>query len=400
MEKVKPESVGFSSERLARIRLAMQRHLDQGRYAGMITLAVRRGKIAHFEQFGMMDLAAGKPMAPDAIFRIYSMTKPITSVAALMLMEEGLLHLNDPVSAFIPALKDLSVIARVEGDNVELEAVKNVMTIRHLFTHTAGFSYGFDENDYLDRLYQKQLWKKLQDTPGESLKDMIEALSTLPLRFQPGTRFHYSVSIDVLGHIVEIVSGLCLDEFFQQRIFEPLGMVDTAFWVGPEKAGRLAHNYGPDVENPGRLVDIDPHEKSNYLKPATFFSGGGGLVSTTFDYLRFCQMLLNGGELDGVRLLGRKTVELMRSNHLPAGIYEDANCANGFGLGGYVLLNPGYAPCMGSFGNWGWGGAAGTRFWLDFQEQLIGILMVQVMPSDLYPLGDQFQNLVYQALVE
>lgn len=399
MKQTNPESVGFSTSRLARINAGLQRYLDAGKYAGMLAMVARHGEIAYSECLGVSDLKSRKPMQDDAIFRIYSMTKPITSAAVMMLLEEGRLRLNDPLSDYLPAFKDLKVVARNTEAGMELEDLQRPITIRNLFTHTAGFSYGFDQNDPLDKLYTRKMWGRV-DKPGSTLADMVDALAELPLAHQPGTVFRYSVAIDVLGRLVEVISGQPFDQFLQQRIFEPLGMVDTAFWAPPEKAARLASVYGPDEKRPGHLRNLEPGTRSHYLRPATFFSGGGGLVSTAMDYMRFCQMLLNGGELEGVRLLGRKSVETMRLNHLPEGVYEDPNRAYGFGLGGHVLLHPGRAEVTASEGTWSWGGAANTCFWIDFKEQLVGVLMLQFMPSFLYPVTVDFQNMVYQALVD
>jgi CubicO group peptidase (beta-lactamase class C family) len=400
MQTAQTISSGFSPERLARIRPVMQRYVGESKFAGGLTMVARRGQVFHLECFGLRDVQAGEPVEEDTIFRIYSMTKPITSVAVMMLLEEGCFRIDDPISQYIPAFKDMQVIARTAGKQAWLEDAAGPVTIHHLLTHTAGLSYGFDETDYLDGLYRKKLWARLDKLPAATLKDAVDILARLPLRFHPGTAFHYSFAIDVLGYLVEVVSGEPFDRFLRERIFDPLGMPDTGFWVPPEKAARLTHMYGPDEKNPGRLKDIDPHEKSDYTRPRTFFSGGGGLVSTAGDYLRFCQMLLNGGALDGVRLLGRKTVEYMLLNHLPNGVFLDQNPAMGFGLGGAVALNPAHSGSLNSPGCWGWGGAANTKFWIDPQEQLIGILMLQLMPSDLYPIATDFRNLVYQALVD
>lgn len=400
MKTGNPIDLGFAPDRLVRIQHGLQKFIDDGKIAGTVSLVARRGQIVHFQPQGWMDLATKKPMQLDAIFRIYSMTKAITSTAMMLLFEENCFRLSDPVSRFIPAFKDLKVIARQEDDKVDLVDPKREVIIQDLFTHSAGLSYGFDENDYLDMLYREQVWKKTENNPEFTLKDFIDALVQLPLRFHPGSAFHYSVSIDVLGYLVEVISGLPFDRFLQERIFDPLGMVDTGFWVPPEKVNRFASNYGPDEKQPGTLKDIDPNEKSGYIQPAKMFSGGGGLVSTAMDYLRFLQMLLNHGELEGVRLLGRKTVESMFQNHLPPGVFVDQNPAYGFGLGGSVVLDVAQTRMLGSQGLWAWGGAANTKFWIDPQEQLIGILMLQFMPNDLYLTEADYRNLVYQALVD
>jgi CubicO group peptidase (beta-lactamase class C family) len=398
MNIARPEAFGFASDRLARIRTGMGRYIDSGKIAGMISLVARRGAVVHLERYGWKNIASQQPMELDSIFRIYSMTKPITSAAAMMLFEENRFRLNDPVSEYIPAFKNMQVIARQNGEDVELVDARRPITVRDLFTHSAGMSYGFDDQDYLDGLYRKNLWHLAETNPAITLQEMVSAVAQLPLRFHPGSAFHYSFSIDVLGYLVEVISGMPFDRFLQERIFDPLGMVDTAFWVPAEKAHRLASNYGPDEKEPGKLIDIDPNEKSAYTRPATMFSGGGGLVSTTSDYLRLCQMLLNKGELNGTRLLGRKTVEFMFQNHLPAGVFMDQDPARGFGLGGGVTLDAARMQMLGSNGLWWWGGAASTLFWIDPLEELIGILMLQFMPG-LYPLEMDYRNLVYQALV-
>lgn len=397
MNVVRPESVGLSTERLKRINACFQRYIDQGKLAGVITVVSRDGQVAHLECQGMADIAAQRPMHVDDIFRIYSMSKAITTTALMMLMEEGRFRLNDPVSAYIPEFKEMQVIASVSDEQAALEPAKSQITIKHLLTHTAGLSYGFDEQDYLDQLYVKHVWRLPETKPGADTGDFIRAVSKLPLRFHPGTRYQYSFAIDVLGYLIEVLSGMRFDAFLKARVFEPLGMVDTDFWVQPEKAGRLARVYGPD-EKTGQLKDLEPGDTSRYFKPASFLSGGGGLVSTISDYLRFTQMILQGGELDGVRLLGRKTVELMTKNHLPDGIFIDPDKAFGFGLGGYVLLDVAKSGGLGSQGMWGWGGAASTKAWVDFEENLTGVLMVQYMPDGTYPLERDFWNMVYQAI--
>jgi CubicO group peptidase (beta-lactamase class C family) len=336
-------------------------------------------------------------MQSDTIFRIYSMTKPITSAAVLMLMEEGRLRLADPIAQYIPGFKDVKVLDSAPGSGVRQVSADRPITIRDLLTHTAGLSYGFDDV-YIDELYRKHIWGPKEANPDTTLADWISELARLPLASQPGTRFRYSVATDVLGYLVQVISGMPFEAFLKQRIFEPLGMSDTDFWVPPEKIARFAANYGPDPD--AGLKVIDSPATSHYTRPPKAPSGGGGLVSTTTDYLRFAQMLLNKGEVDGVRLLGRKAVELMTANHLPDGAHPFDDLSRGFGLGVGVLINLGKSQTLGSVGNYGWGGAANTNFWIDPQEDLLGILMLQFMPSDTYPIVADFRNLTYQALVE
>jgi len=396
MQHANPTDLGFASERLARINTKMQSYVDENKLAGISTLIARRGKVIHFEHIGHADMEAGTPISAETIFRIYSMTKPITSVAALMLFEKGRFRLNDPVADYLPEFKD----CRVLEQNGTLVKPAQPMTIRHLFTHTAGLSYGFDEQFQIDRLYQQQVWGPLQSNPETTLGEWIAMMAQMPLAYHPGTRFRYSVATDVLGYLVEVVSGMPFADFLQQQIFEPLGMVDTFFTVPAAKLDRFAANYGP--QEGGGLKVIDAPRESRYTQPTNRPSGGGGLLSTTPDYLRFTQMLLNGGELAGVRLLGRKTVELMRANHLADGIFvdNDPKSGLGFGLGVSVLLDLGKGQTLGSVGNYGWGGAANTNFWIDPQEELIGILMLQFMPSGTYPVTPDFHILAYQALVD
>ncbi|MCX6045842.1 MAG: serine hydrolase [Chloroflexi bacterium] len=302
MDLVKPEEQGFSSKRLARINTVMQRYVDEQKLAGIVSLIARRGKVVHFEKFGMAELETEQPMAFDTIFRIYSMSKPITSVAVLLLLEEGQLRLTDPIANYIPAFKTTKVLDNTVGSGGRLVDPVRPITIHDLLTHTAGLSYGFEDHVYIDELYRK-LWEKLDSDPTFTLADWIEALAQLPLAHQPGTRFRYSMATDVLGYLVQVVAGMPFADFLQQQIFAPLGMVDTSFYVPSEKIGRFATTYGPGEQ--GGLKVLDAPKTSQYIQPNKRHSGGGGLVSTTGDYLRFAQMLLNKGELDGVRLLGR-----------------------------------------------------------------------------------------------
>jgi CubicO group peptidase (beta-lactamase class C family) len=394
-----PDTLGVSADRLARIRPAMQRYVDAKQLAGVQTLIYRRGAIVHQECVGMADIAAHKPMTADAIFRIYSMTKPITSVAVLMLLEEGRLRLDDPLSRYVPAFKAMKVLDATPGSGVTLVPAAREITLHDLLTHTAGLSYGFDDN-LLDRMYGEQMWAKVAADPTAPLSVLVEQIAALPLAYHPGTQYRYSIATDVLGYVIEVVSGMRFDDFLRERIFTPLGMPDTDFYVPYVNLNRLAACYQPNAET--GLEAFEPGGPLNYRVIPGAPSGGGGLVSTMADYLRFGRMLLNKGELDGVRLLGRKTVEWMTVNHLPPGVHRDNDPVRrlGFGLGVGVWLDPGRAMEPVSAGAYGWGGAANTEFWADPQEELIGILMTQFMPYGAYPVVSDFHNLAYQALVD
>lgn len=394
MKTSTPEELGFSSERLDRIGTVMQRYLDEGKLAGIVTLVARRGRVVHFARFGYQDIEAGKPMEFDTIFRIYSMTKPITSVALMMLFEQGLVRLADPVSRFIPEFKDIKVL----GPNGQLLDPVREVTIHDLLTHTSGLSYGDFEDPSPGEAYaQSNLFFRSDITNQE----LVRGLAALPLLFQPGTMWHYSAATDVLGHVIELISDMSLGDFFKQKIFDPLGMVDTAFRVPAEKVARFATLYGLTEDDPLGLIGDDIG--GDYFNPR-LESGGGGLVSTAADYLRFAQMVLNKGELDGVRLLAPKTVELMTTNHLPPAllpmVLSEPMPGLGFGLGFSVLMDLAQAGIIGSVGSHGWGGWATTRFWVDPQEQLVGIFLTQYIPSDTYLVADDFRTLVYQALVD
>ena len=406
LETTSPESLGLSSERLARIEDHLERrYLAPGKIAGALTLVARRGQVAWLSTQGKMDLERDEPMREDTIFRIYSMTKPITSVALMSLYEEGHFMLDDPVHRFIPEWRDLRVYRQGNHPRWLTDPCERPMTIRDLFTHMSGLTYGFMERTNVDRAYRRL---GVGREGSKDLREMVEQLAGLPLEFSPGTRWNYSVSTDVLGYLVEVISGMPLDVFFRTRIFEPLGMVDTGFTVPPEKVERFAANYARGPKKTLRLED-DP-QQSPYTGKVTFFSGGGGLVSTAADYLRFCRMLLNGGELDGARILGRKTLELMTSNHLPGdrdltelayGPFAETKYEGvGFGLGFSVLLDPVRAQLVGSKGEFAWGGAASTAFWVDPSEELIVVFMTQFMPSMIYNFRGQLKTLVYPALID
>ena len=375
-----PEEAGMSAERLERIRPVMQGYVDDAQLPGFLTVVARHGKIVHFETIGMRDVENKKPVEPDTIFRIYSMSKPITSVAVMMLYEEGRFQLTTPVSRFIPEFKNMKVY---NEDQTEILDAKKEITIKHLLMHTAGLTYGWG-NKPVDALYKEA---KIRE-PGSTLADMVEKLGNIPLVHEPGERWTYSVSTDVLGYFVEVVSGMPFEEFLQTRLFKPLGMVDTGFSVPLEKADRFAALYRHNRRE-GLMKRVGGDAPLAKDKLSFFPSGGGGLVSTAADYMRFSQMLLNGGELDGVRILGKKTVELMRYPH-----HDDW-----FGLGFAVVTDKEPPNILESVGNFSWGGAAATTFWIDPQEELIGLLMTQLL-NNRFPFQQQFKVLTYQALTE
>ena len=384
---------GMSSERLNRVTALSQRYVDEDKLAGVVTLVARDGKIVHFEAVGQRGADDDRPMTKDALFRIYSMSKPITAVAAMMLYEEGKFALSDPVEKFVPELADLDVL--VEG---ELVPAERTMTMRHLLTHTTGLSYGFNPQDPVDQKY-----REVQPLAGEDLDEFAERLGTLPLAFEPGERWHYSVAVDVTGLVVERLSGLSFDVFLKERLFDPLGMEDTFFNVPADKLDRLLPNHAWNREEE-RLVQFDaPYEETQ------MFSGGGGLVSSTMDYLRFSEMVRRGGELNGVRILSPKTVEFMTANHLPSTVSGAGSGENplsgaetrgfGFGLGFGVNTNPVGSGTLGSLGEYSWGGAAGTVFWVDPVEEMVVIGMIQLMGSP-WPLRGELKVLANQAITE
>lgn len=383
------QSQGFSPARLERVTGYLQAAVDQGQYAGAVTLIARRGRIVQWQGLGYRR---------DAIFQIYSMTKPITSVAALLLMEEGRLTLEDPVSRFLPEFARMQVLEGESEGSARLRPASRPITIRHLLTHTAGFAAGEKlHGPAVERLNAAHL----DDLP--SLQPHAAALAALPLANDPGARFSYDgVTTDVLSRVIEVVAGMPLDEFVGKRILTPLRMLDTGFTVPADKRDRIVDMTSSD--DAGRVVKASTGVTPGALRKR-YASGAGGLYSTAGDYARFCQMLLNGGELDGAVILGRKTVELMMSNHLgqlspPVNEFNDGE---GFGLGGYVVLDPARRGQLGSVGQFGWSGAAATWFFIDPKEQLVAILMMQHLPRGLPRdpprAGRPFNNLVYQALV-
>ena len=400
-------SSAFIPGRLDRIDTFLQQnYLDTDRFAGTLTLVSRRGEIGHLSALGMMDSERNKPMREDTIFRFYSMSKPITSVALLMLYEEGRFQLSDPVSRFIPAWRDLRVWVSGGYPNFVTRPVEREMTIRDLLTHQSGLTYGVDSRSQVE-LANLKLIRDTQQT--DTLAGWADKLTKIPLAFSPGTRWNYSISTDICGYLVELISGQSFDSFLSDRIFKPLGMVDTAFSVPDDKLDRFAACYEPTADG-GRKLQDDP-ETSKFRRTPSLLSGGGGLVSTLADYHRFTRMLLGKGELDGTRLLGRKTVELMTRNHLKDGltlaelalkdqVSEVSHSGIGFGLGFSVVMNPAVAQISGSAGQYGWGGAASTAFWIDPLEEVIVIFLTQLMPSSTYPVRRELQVLVNSALAD
>ena len=383
------ETVGMSSKRLERIQSVVERYVDDGDLSGVITLVSRQGKVVYFESYGERDEEAGKPMERDSLVRIYSMTKPIAAVGLMMLHEEGAFQLNDPVDKFVPEFRDLRVLENGE----EVKPLRR-MSMHHLLTHTAGLTYGFFGNTAIDKRYRQAGVLREKD-----LGEMIDHLGEIPLQHHPGQQWHYSVAVDVQGALIERLSGIPLDRFFKERIFEPLGMTDTFFEVPGDKLDRFAANYRYNSKEKIRQLSDSPGE-SRFANPVTFFSAGGGLVSTAGDYWKFSQMLLNGGYFNGVRLLGRKTVELMTQDHLPAVLEDpDTNSDFGFGLGVRVILNVPSTGAPGSVGEYNWGGAAGTIFWVDPKEELIAVVMIQLSSSP-YNLRREMKSLIYQAIID
>lgn len=395
-----PAALGFDPVRLQRLDVVIQDHVQRGQIAGGIAFIARDGQTAHLRTYGMQDIEAARPMAPDAIFRIASMSKAVTSIAVMMLYEEGKFRLHDPVSKFIPAFKNSVVAVKptaeksaLPGKRYATEPVKRPIQIRDLLTHMAGLTYGtgLAAEDYKAANLVGWNFTQKDETIGEA----INRLASLPLHGQPGEVYQYGYSTDVLGYLVEVVSGLPLDRFFEERILRPLKMVDTCFYLPPEKSARLANVYGLEG---GKLVLKETAEKSFYVYgPRKCFSGGAGLLSTVNDYGRLLQMLLNGGELDGVRLLAPKTVELMHADHVGDKFTGDTKA---FGLGFWVLEDLGANGELGTVGSYGWGSAYFPQYVVDPKERLIAFFMTQHMPSGGLDLNQRFKVLMYQALVK
>ena len=387
-----PGAVGMSADGLARIAPAMQAYVDDGRLAAVMTMVARRGQVVHWEALGTRDTTSGDPLERDDIFRIYSMTKPITSVALMILVEEGKVALDDPLSKFVPEFGDVKVLA-AGGDRV---AADGPITVEHLLTHTSGLSYGFFGDSSVDALY-------VEANPlaaAEGLDDFARRVAELPLLASPGTRWNYSVSTDILGRIVEVASGQPFDAFVKARILDPLEMDDTAFWVAEEKRGRFMANYAKVGD---ALVIADSPTDGQYTRPPNFPSGGAGLTSTASDYIRFAQMLLAGGSLNDVRILAPETVAKMRMNHLPDALVPIElgtfmSPGYGFGLGFAVLLDADASPEPDHNGVYRWAGAANTFFWIDPEAELVGMVWTQFVEFAAYDIEREFQTLVYEAI--
>lgn len=400
--EVSPKAAGFSAKRLAWITDHINRnYIEPQKISGCQVLVSRHGQPAYFNTFGLMDIERDKPMRDDAIYRIYSMSKPITSIALMQLYERGHFQLNDPVSRVMPSWRNHKVWVSGEGEGMEVKAPERPMTFRHVLSHTGGITYGNDDHP-VDKVYREL---KVNRGKGETLTSFMEKLANVPLRYEPGERWMYSLSTDVCGGLVEAISGQPFDEYLEEHIFGPLGMKDTAFQVGADKADRLTANYRRNPDKTLELVD-DP-ESSTYLNKPSFMSGGGGLTGTIADYSRFCEMLRRGGELDGQRIIGPRTIDLMHKNHLKGGqdltkmaigsFSETANEGVGFGLGFAMTLGEVEAGGMGS-GDYYWGGAASTIFWVDPNEDLVVIFMTQLMPSATFNFRGQLKNIIYGAI--
>ena len=410
---VKPESVGMCSARLGRIKQVMQEHIDQEALVGVSTMVCRRGEIVHFEQVGLRDREAQKPMTPDTLFRLYSMTKPIVCTALMVLYEQGKFDLRDPVAKFIPAFENLKVLEKNNSGEEVLVDLKQPMTIRHLLTHTSGLVYDFYEESPVCELYRKN---GILSNRSASLAEFVDELSKLPLGFQPGERWFYSVSIDVIARLIEIIANKSLMAFLREVIFEPLNMQDISFYVAEDKRDQVAAVYGAmDLCAPGKswsdfvnVTDESMRQRldvtaSSPIDDPNFARGGHGLVSTISDYMCFAKMLLNKGRFDGGSILSPKIIEFMHMNHLdaallPIGFEEWQLFGYGFGLGSRVLCDVAASELPGSVGEFGWGGAAKTYYWVDPEEELVGVFMAQSM-MNFTSVERKFQTLVYQAML-
>ena len=398
-------TAGFDSQRLASVSELVDRYVAEGKLAGAQVQVAHRGEVALRHTVGRADVASNRPLGDDAIYRIYSMTKPITSIALMQLYEQGRVLLEDPVSAYIPEFAEMQVFTGGTPTAPKVRPAQTVMTVKDVLTHASGLTYGFFFQNNLDAMYREDGLGNFE-LPDYTLEEGMTRLAAKPLAFDPGTAWNYSMSTDVCGRLVEVISGMGLDEYFAEHITGPLGMADTAFHVPADKVHRFTSNYQLAPGDP--LATFDSFDTSPYLSPPVFLSGGGGLVGTVDDYQRFVDMLLNGGELDGRRIIGRKTLEYMTINHLPEGktlnelgqsLFSEAVMEGmGFGLGFSTLVDPARNGAVSSGGEFAWGGAASTAFWVDPVEEITCVFMTQLMPSSTYPLRRELKATVYQAL--
>ncbi len=413
-----PESAGMSTAAFDRLEAHLKhRYVDAGRFPGTQVLVYRRDKVVHSAVQGFADLERRAPVKHDTIFRIYSMTKPLTSVAFMMLVEEGRVALDEPVQKYIPEWKNLGVFQAGTAPPFLTKPPSRPMLIVDLLRHTSGLTYGFQQRSNVDAAYREMKIGEVEK--AGTLQTMVEDLAKMPLEFSPGEAWNYSVSTDVIGYLIGKISGKPFEQFLKERILDPLGMNDTDFFVPADKVHRFAACYSADPkggmtfhagQQRGGLTLQDDPATSSFLSPPSFISGGGGLCSTAADYLTFCRALLGGGELGGVRLIGPKTLALMTSNHLPEGsdlpgmsrsLFSEATYNGiGFGLGFSVTMNPTLTLIPGSAGEYSWGGAATTSFWIDPAEELIAIFMTQVLPSSAYPLRRELRTMIYAGITE
>ena len=400
-----PAEQGMLAEKLAAIPTQLGTFIDQGKLPGFVTVVARNGKVVHFEAFGSMDVERGKPMQKDTIFRMYSMTKPVTGAAVMTLVDAGKISLDDPVSKYIPEFANAQVLIEKEDGTTELVPAENPITLKHLMMHTSGLVYGIFDTGKLGELYREANVNS-DGSSGVTLEEFAKKAASMPLKCQPGTEWHYSIAMDVLGRVVEVVTGKRYGDYLAETIFEPLGMKDSAFYVPAEKADRFASNYGPDAEK--GMVLIEDAATSPFLRVPSLDSGGGGMGGTAADYLRFAQMLLNGGELDGVRILSEEAVAEMTSNQLPkewgdsplnlmAGLSFKGV---GFGYCGATPMDGFQNTLFGGEGEYTWGGYASTDFWIDKHENIVGMVLTQLIPTGTYPTRPMMHSAIQGAIVE
>ena len=403
--EVDPAEVGFDPDRLARIDRHLARYVDDGRLAGWQVVVSRHGRRVHSSTYGQRDLEAGLPVEPDTLWRIYSMTKPVTSVVAMQLFEEGAFSLNDEVSRYLPAFADMRIFRSGTAEVPKTVPATEPIRMWHLLTHTAGLTYGFTRSSPVDEMY-RLAGSDFNQPPGMDLAALCDLWASMPLLFEPGTSWNYSVATDVLGRVCEVLTGKPLDQLFRERVLTPLGMTDTDWWA-PDTS-RLAALYAP-TPGTGQAIRYDVIGAGAH-KPPSWFGGGGGLVSTAHDYDRFTRMLLGAGELEGTRVLGSRTLRYMTRNHLPGGALltslargqfaETSYDGMGFGLGFGVLVDPVAYKVPASAGEFTWGGAASTAFWVDPVEQITAAFYTQLLPSSAYPIRTELRSLVYTSLVD